>query len=437
MRARQLIHAASVTLACGATIAIAPLSAPLAAQTIAIVGGKVYPVSGPPIERGTVLMRDGVIVAVGAAVSVPDGAQRIDATGKIVTPGLVNASTLLGISEIGSVASTRESVARGRDGIAAAFRPWDALNPRSVLLVPARDAGITSTVVMPSGGLISGQAALLHLINGTASEMVLRAPVGMVANLGHIGGGQNATPRAETLMRLREILEDARVYRTRRADYERAQARPFAASRLDLDAMLPVLDGREPLIVAVDMASDIDAAMAVAREYKLKLIIAGGAEAWMLADRLAAAKIPVLTGAMNDIPATFATLGQRQENAALLAKAGVQVTIIRNAGDGDEEGFNARNIRFEAGNAVAYGMDWNTALRAITLTPAETFGVADRVGSLAPGRSADVVIWSGDPFEFATQPERVFVRGVVVNAPSRQDLLEERYKTLPPNYRAP
>src|SRR5439155_20894197 len=112
-------------------------------------------------------------------------------------------------------------------------------------------------------------------------------------------------------------------------------------------------------------------------------------------------------------------------------------TIVRNAGDGDEEGFNARNIRFEAGNAVAYGMEWNAALRAITLTPAETFGVADRVGSLAPGKIADVVIWSGDPFEFATQPERVFVRGVPMNTPSRQDLLEERYKTLPPSYRSP
>jgi imidazolonepropionase-like amidohydrolase len=156
-----------------------------------------------------------------------------------------------------------------------------------------------------------------------------------------------------------------------------------------------------------------------------------------VADKLAAARVPVLTGAMNNIPESFVALGQRQENAGILSKAGVQVSVIGNAGGGDEEAFNVRNVRYEAGNAVSYGMEWNAALRAITLSPAEIFGVADRVGSLQAGKSADVVIWSGDPFEFATQPEKVFVRGVQIVAPSRQDLLEQRYKTLPPNYRAP
>jgi imidazolonepropionase-like amidohydrolase len=420
----------------GAAMMLAAVPAIASAQTIAIVGGKVYPVSAPPIENGTVLIRDGRIVAVGASVVVPADARRIDATGKIVTPGIVNASTLLGLREINSVGSTRESSARGREGIAAAFRPWEGLNPTSTLLAPARDGGITSAVVMPTGGLISGQAAVLHLVDGAVAAMILRAPVGMVATLGP-GALANGTPRAESMMRLREILEDARAFRARRADFERAQTRTFSASRLDLDALLPVLDGKEPLIVNVDKASDIDAALEIADEYKLKLIVVGGAEAWMLAARLATARVPVLTGAMNDIPDSFATLGQRQENPGLLAKAGVQVSLIGNAGDSEEQGFNARNIRFEAGNAVAYGMDWNSALRAITLTPAETFGVADRVGSLAAGKLADVVIWSGDPFEFASQPEHVFVQGVQSTTPSRQDLLEQRYKTLPPNYRTP
>src|SRR5206468_7110654 len=172
----------------------------LSAQTIAISGGKVYPVSGPPIEHGTVLIRDGRIVAVGADVAIPAGAQRIDATGKVVTPGFINGATLVGLDEISSVSSTRESFARGHDRIAAAFRPWEGLNPRSVLIEPTRDAGVTAFVVMPAGGLISGQAAILRAVSGGVSDMLLRAPVGMVANLGPTGGPQ-AQPRGETLAR--------------------------------------------------------------------------------------------------------------------------------------------------------------------------------------------------------------------------------------------
>ncbi|HET7188590.1 MAG TPA: amidohydrolase family protein [Gemmatimonadaceae bacterium] len=425
MRAQSLLVAALV--------AAAPIAS---AQTIAITGGKVYPVSGPVIENGTVLMRDGNIVAVGANVAVPADAQRIDATGKVVTPGIVNAATQLTLVEIGAVGSTREGQARGHEGIAAAYRPWEGLNPTSVLISPARNAGVTTVLVTPSGGLIAGQVGVVHLVSGTAADMLLKAPVAMVASLGP-ARGPNAMPRAETIMRLREILDDARVYRTRRADFERAQTRALAAGRLDLEALLQVLDGRIPMLVEADKASDIEAAMKLARDYGFKLIILGGAEAWQVAEKLAAARIPVLTGAMNNIPESFVALGQRQENAGILSRAGVPVVVVGNAGGGDEEAFNVRNVRFEAGNAVAYGMDWNAALRSITLTPAETFGVADHVGSLAPGKMADVVIWSGDPLDFASQPEHVFVRGQELRQPSRQDLLEERYKTLPPSYRRP
>lgn len=415
-------------------IALAPCIA--GAQTIAITGGTVYPVSGPAIPGGTVLMRDGRIAAVGTAVSIPADAQRIDATGKIVTPGLVNAATELAILDIGAVAQTRNVSARGQNNIAAAFEVWDGLNPASVLIPPARAGGITSVVIAPRGGLISGQAAVLHLVEGTPSDLVMRSPVAMVAQIGEpqqIG----AQSRGELLMRLREVLEDARVYSKRKSDFERAQTRQFAASRLDLDALVPVLEGRIPLWIEADRASDIESALQLAKDYNLKLLISGGAEAWMVADKLAAARIPVLTGAMNNIPMSFASLGSRQENAGLLRKAGVTVAIIGNAGGGDEEAFNVRNVRFEAGNAVAYGMSREDALRSITLTPAEIFGVADRVGSLQPGKDADVVVWSGDPFEFATQPDHVFVRGRESRAPTRQDLLEQRYKNLPPDYRRP
>lgn len=410
--------------------------APASAQTVAITGGKVFPVSGPPIEHGTVLIRDGRIVAVGADVAVPSGATRIDATGKWVTPGLINAASSLGVVEIGAVAGTRDNAAKGRDAVAAAFRVWEGLNPASVLLPPAREAGVTNAVLLPQGGLVAGQAAVITLLEGTARDMVLRAPAAMVAEVGDAAAA-GVTSRGEVLMRLRELLEDSRDYARRRGDYERAQTRPFAASRLDLEAMQPVLSGRLPLLVAVDRASDIDATLALAKEYGIAVMIGGGAEAWQVADRLAAAKVPVLTGAMNNIPGGFSALGTRQENAALLRAAGVQVAIIGNAGGGSEDSFNARNVRFEAGNAVAYGLSWDDALRAVTLAPAELFGVSAQVGSLQAGRDANVVVWSGDPFEFATRAEHVLVRGKEIEAKTRQELLVERYRTLPPAYTSP
>ncbi|MDQ3080862.1 MAG: amidohydrolase family protein [Gemmatimonadota bacterium] len=413
------------------TIALSAATA-VSGQTIAITGGKVYPVSSAPIENGTVIISDGKIVSVGAGIAIPAGAQRVDATGKWVTPGLINSATQLGLVEVGQIANTRDDQARGRDNIAAAFTVWEGVNTQSVLIAPARREGVTSIVVLPSGShLVSGQAALLNLVEGMASDMVVRAPIAMVAQVqAPLGAGAGA--RGELLVKLRELIEDTRAFIRNRSAYERAETRDFAASRLDLQAMIPVVEGRLPLLVTADKAGDIDAALRIGRENNIRIIIGGGAEAWMVADRLVAARVPVLTGAMNNIPGSFTTLGQIQENAALLRRAGVQVIVIGNSGNGDEETFNVRNIKQEAGNAVAYGMSWNDALRAVTLTPAEVFGVSDRVGSLRAGRDANVVIWSGDPFEFTTNAERVFVRGREYTALNRQELLTERYKILPP-----
>ena len=409
---------------------------PVGAQTVAITGGKVYPVSGPPIEGGTVIIVNGRITAVGSGIAIPADAQRIDATGKIVTPGLVNSATELGVQEVGYGAGPNDETAKGKDNIAAAFTVWDGLNPNSVMIAPARKDGITSFVVLPNGGLVSGQAALLDVVPGTTSDMMIKSPVAMVAEIGDPqSAGVNS--RGELIVKLRELLEDTRFFQTHRDAFDRAQTRTFSASRLDLQAMIPVIEGRLPLLVYVDRAADIDAAMRLAREFNLKLMIGSGAEAWMVADKLAAAHIPVLTGAMNNIPGGFASLGQRQESAGLLRKAGVSVALIGNAGGGDEEAFNVRNLKQEAGNAVSYGMTWDDALRAVTLTPAEIFGVSDRVGSLQPGREGNVVVWSGDPFEFTTRVEHVFVRGREYHDKTRQDMLMERYKTLPGTHNNP
>ena len=418
-----------------AAAALMMVSVPaLQAQTIAITGGKVYPVSGPPIENGTVLIRDGKIAAVGANVTIPDGAQRVDAKGKWVTPGLVNSATSLGLVEVGFGAGANETHAETDDQIAAGFKSWEGLNAHSVYLRPASEGGVTSAVSLPSGGLIAGQAAMIDVVTGsTPSKMLVEAPVAM---FGQLGDDQSAGvgARGQLVGKLRKLLDDTKYYASHKADFNRAQSRELSADRTDLEAMIPVMEGRLPLLISTDRASDIRAALDIAKDYGLKIIIGGGSEAWMVADELAAAKVPVLTGAMNNIPYSFAQLGSRQDNAAVLRKAGVEVGLIGNAGGGDEELFNVRNIRFEAGNAVGYGMSWDDALRAITLVPAQIFGVADKVGSLRPGTEANVVVWDGDPFEFATRATQVFIRGQLQTGLSRQELLVKRYTNLPPKY---
>jgi imidazolonepropionase-like amidohydrolase len=395
-------------------------------QTIAITNAKIYPVSGPPIAKGTVLIRDGVIVGVGDNVTVPTGTQTIDAAGKIVTPGLINSLTAVGLIEIGQVRDTNDVAARGTNNVAASFKPWDGLNPTSSLFAPTRNEGVTTVIITPRGGLISGQAAAIDLGNGHASDVLRRGSVAMIAQVSSAANA-GTTARGELIGKLRALFDDVKYFASHRGDYDRAQTRTLGATQTDLEALIPVLEGKMPIVIDADSMAEIDSALALARDYKLQIIISGGAEAWLTADRLAAAHVPVLTGAMNNIPGSFDTLNQRQENASLLRKAGVKVALIGN-GDGDEAHFNARNLKYEAGNAVAYGMSYDDALRAITLTPAELFGLSDRVGSLQVGRDANIVIWSGDPFEFSTQVEHVFIKGREVKEKSRQDMLTDRYK---------
>ena len=419
--------------ACAASF-IAPVST-LAAQTVAITGGKVYPVSGPPIENGTVLIKDGKIVAVGASVTVPADAEKVDASGKWVTPGLVDAETQLGLVEVGFGAGANESRARSEQGITPDFTSWDGLNPRSVLIPPAREEGVTSVMSTPGGGLIAGQAAMIDLFGDTRAEMILRAPAAMIASIGD-QGGDGAPAKGQQIAKLREILQDTRYYQKHVAEFDRGQSRQMSLNPGSLAALVPVLEGKVPLLINADQASDIQSAIDLAKEFGIKVVIGGGEEAWEVADRLAAAKIPVLAGAESNIPSSFSTLGARQDNVTLLRKAGVVVELIGN-GAGDESLFNVRNIRYEAGNAVGYGLSWNEALKAITQAPAEIFGVADKIGTLQAGHEANVVVWDGDPFEFATRAVAVYVHGQKQNDVSRQDLLTKRYEQLPPSYGKP
>ena len=407
---------------------------PASAQEVAIVGGTVRPVSGPPVAGATVLIRDGRIVAVGPGVEAPASARVIDAAGKIVTPGFFDPWSSIGLVEVDLVSSTRdERLADEEDPITAAFDPVYGLNPRSTLIPWARTGGVTTVATGPRGGLIAGQAAVIDLVGGTAVEMLAEPRVAMIAALGEGGVASAGGARGGAALRLREVLEDARFWAARRGAFDAGDSRELSESRLDLAALQPVLSGEIPLLVQVHRASDILAVLSLAREYGVRPVIVGGAEAWMVADRLAAADVPVILKPLTSLPSAFERIGSRFDNAALLAAAGVRVAFST------FENHRAPAIAQEAGNAVRFGLDVEAAHRAVTQAPAEIYGGADRYGSVAPGKVANLVVWPGDPFETATLPETVLIRGEVIPMRSRQTDLLERYRSLddrqPPAYR--
>jgi imidazolonepropionase-like amidohydrolase len=400
------------------------------AQTtaIAIVGGTVHPVSGPRIERGTVLIRDGRIAAVGADVTVPADAQRLDATGKWVTPGLINVVSVLGLVEIQLSGGATDERALGRNNIAAAFRPWDAFDSASPLITATRNDGITTIGLMPAGNLVSGQHALVDLANGPGAAMVRRAPSAMVVRVQEASPAGTAS-RGELLAKLRTLLTEARDWPGLRGPFGENRTGPLLATAADYEALQPVMTGTLPLLVVADRVTEIDAVLRLVADFKVRVILVSASEAWQRAPELAAAGVPVVVGGIRNIPDSFDRLNTRDDNAALLRRAGVTV-ILQSDSYGDGNHFNVRNIRFEAGNAAGNGMTWDDALRAVTAVPAEVFGVGDRIGALRPDMDANVVVWSGDPFEFSTRAEAVFIRGTRVDTPGRQDQLMERYRPV-------
>jgi len=245
----------------------------------------------------------------------------------------------------------------------------------------------------------------------------------MFANLGEAGAASEGGSRASAMLRLREALQDALDFSRNHVAWSNAQRRPYARGRLDMEALGPVVRGELPLAINANRASDLLAAMRLADEFHLKLILMGAGEGWRVAADLAVHKVPVVVKPLTDIP-TFDALGATLENPARLAKAGV--TLVLSSFDTH----NARNLRQEAGNAISYGLDRDIALRAVTLEPARIWGVADRLGSLEAGKDADVVIWSGDPFELTTGPERVFIAGREMSKETRQRQLFEKYSVL-------
>jgi imidazolonepropionase-like amidohydrolase len=398
-----------------------------ALEIVAIVGGTVETLEGPKIAAGTVVIRDGRIERVTSGREAPRGARVVDATGRIVTPGFIAADTGLGLVEISLEPTARDQSLEpvAPDPNRAAFRAADAINPRSTLLAVQRLEGITSAIAVPEGGLVSGQSAFFDLLDGGRAEAVARAPLAIHAQLGAPGGAAVGGSRGFAITHLREILDDTRVYRATRGRYERNQSRPLAGSRLDLEALVPVIEGRLPLAIHADREAEIAAALDLWREQRIRIVLLGGAEAWRMAPLLARARVPVLVRAFENTPSGFDALSSRLDNAALLHRAGVSVGL--SAGG---EAHNARTLRQQAGVAVSWGLPHADGLRALARTVAEAFGMERDYGTLAPGKVANVVVWTGDPLELGSQVERVFVRGREMPLRSRQTELRDRYRSL-------
>lgn len=401
-----------------------PAATPPAAA-VAIVGARVETGSASPLENATIVIRGERIESITAGGAVPSGAREIDARGAIVTPGFVATATPLGLVEISLEASTTDAApdTDGVDPVRAAFAAADGFHPASPLIPVARLGGVTSAVSTPIGGLVPGTSAWIDLRGSTPAEMLVRPVSALNVSLDETGIDAAGGAMPSAISRLRELLEDARLYGRNRAAYDRRALREMRVSRVDLERLQDALAGRIPIVVRVSRAADILRVLEIGRTYGLRIVLSGAEEAWRVAADIAAADVPVIVQPLTNLPTTFARLGSRYDNAAILDRAGVRLVFTT---DGAHD---VRNLRQEAGNAVAFGVRRETALRALTSEPARVFG-GDERGEIAAGRIANLVVWSGDPFELTTHPLHVFVRGEDMPLRSRQTVLLERYRDL-------
>ncbi|MCB9681896.1 MAG: amidohydrolase family protein [Alphaproteobacteria bacterium] len=363
-----------------------------------------------------VVWQDGRIRAVGPGVAPATCAQPWPA-GLEVTAGFVAAPTQLGLVEIELEQRTRDDHGDG-DPVRAGLEVSLAYNPRSALIPVTRLGGITSALVVPTGGFVSGQAATVRLDGATQAAAVLSPSAGVVVDLDALGN------RAVALLRLRELFADARFFERTRAGQSYEHLSELSASRLDLEALLPVLRREVPLIVRADRAADLEALVRVADEARVRLVVLGAAEGWLVADVLAASGVAVVVDPLVYGAGSLDQLHGRPDNAARLVAAGVAVVI---AAEGTH---NARSLRFLAGNAVRGGLAPEAALAAITATPAQVFGLTDR-GALTVGAHADLALWTGDPLDVPGRLAGLVVDGVAQPLTSRQTALVDAWRTVP------
>jgi len=397
---------------------------------VALVGATVHTVSGADLAAGTVLFEDGLITVVGIDLDLPPHTERIDLAGKHVYPGMINAETYLGLVEISAVRASRDYGEVG--DIKPNVRAEVAINPDSELIPVARANGVTASLVLPLGGLISGTSALVYLDGWTWEEMVISAPVGLHVSWPSMGINRSSRAKASVeeqlekrdgrIRALRDAFADARAY-TRARNAESGEDIPYHDTDLRWRAMAPVLDREIPVFVVANEIRQIQAALDWTQAEDIRMILLAGRDSWLVAGELARRQVPVIYSVTYRLPARrWEAYDTAYAAPARLFEAGVSFCIATTDGPGFE-----RNLPYEAARAAAYGLPRDEALRAVTLYPAQILGVGDRLGSIEVGKDATLVVTDGDLLEITTKVELEFIAGRAVDLTSRHTQLRDKY----------
>lgn len=443
---RGLRGGRTVTLATALVAAMAMAPAGSAAQgTFVIRGGTVVPVSGPRIANGTVVIQNGRITAVGTNVQVPSGATEINATGQFVYPGLINAGTNMGLVEMGGVPGPVDTREIGD------FNPQNihttAVNVGSDHIGVTRANGITSVITVGGGSVLSGLAGLINLAGYTNEEMIAREKVALQLSWPNAGGGGGrgrggggrfggggGAPGVDPMIayqnNVRQIYRwfaEAKAYGDVKARLTANGAQPPVGWRQNLryDAMLPAIRGEMPIMVDANTVAQMRDVVRFMDSLKVKVIIHGASEGWQFADTLAARRIPVILDGVTGVPGNDDPYDLVYSNPGVLQKAGVKLAFATGGAS------SARDLPYEVGLSIAYGLDPEEGLKAMTIYPAQMFGVDGEYGSIEVGKIANVIVTTGDPIDIRSQIKEVFVKGQRQRFDDRHTELYERYRARP------
>ena len=401
---------------------------PQKADVYAITNATIVPVTAPIIEKGTVLVSRGRIVAVGAEVDIPKEATVIDAKGLYVYPAMINSCTILGLYEIGSVRATLDITETGKFN--PDVRVAVAINPASVHIPITRGNGIALALVAPRGGMISGQSALIKLEGGTWSEMLIKSPAGMHITFPQVSprrrfpaGEEDEKKVSKAIQELKDYFKEARRYMERREGAAQDASIPAPPTNLKFEAMIPVLKGEVPVIVSVSTEEAIKEALKFVEEMKLKAVFHGMTEGWKVVDELKKANIPVILSSLYTTPREWEDgYDAPYRNAGILSQAGIKV--IFSTGDAAL----ANNLPYHAAKAAAFGLSKEEALKGVTIYPAQIFGVDKDYGSIEVGKVANLMVTNGDALEITTQVRHLFIDGQPVDLKNKHTELYQKHR---------